>query len=522
MDVSLRQHLLKASPYHLSARVRRPLLVMLCVLAASSVLASVALNLQGQIAVGMMALLVTALAPSFLWCAGRAHGIPIFPIYALYCYFAYGFPFIFDLQSLAPYTPAEKLAASLQISAFLLVGCVAWISFAGTVPLPPRTCLSMRRKEADYFFFAAIVALTAYTILRAGGWLDSIPTGMLSIIHAPLDKLGVLAAFVLSFRFGTREIRGQNAIIFLVLLAGSLAAGASQLFLRGPVSTGISAVLGYFLGSRRVPWRLLLIGLSCMVVLNTGKGRMREEFWYEKSQRAKPVQIWELHGRYAEWMAHGIRILAWERKKAEDTYSYNQNKVTARGEESIHRLVDRIQLMYLFLRVQRGVAEEGIPYLLGATYLGIPELWLPRLVHPDKPNIHENTRLLNKHFGNPVNEHTVVGWGLLNEAYGNFGLAGCLLFGATVGAAFGALARWSLFTPILSARGLFAIAIVQLTILLFESNTGIAVKSLLQIGAGMAVLSACVMERCVLSMPLAVAEPGPRGHEAREPLRATV
>ncbi|MDC0359009.1 hypothetical protein OAO01_09355, partial [Oligoflexia bacterium] len=116
------------------------------------------------------------------------------------------------------------------------------------------------------------------------------------------------------------------------------------------------------------------------------------------------------------------------------------------------------------------------------TYAIIPQLLLPRILNPGKIASHEGTYLLNIHYGlqtRSATRSTTIGWGLVNEAYANFGFLGCLALSVLLGTLYGAIAKWSVFTPILSARALFAVILMSLAVQR-EMTAGVYVSVLFQ------------------------------------------
>ncbi|NJK93042.1 MAG: hypothetical protein HC904_15225 [Blastochloris sp.] len=131
-------------------------------------------------------------------------------------------------------------------------------------------------------------------------------------------------------------------------------------------------------------------------------------------------------------------------------------------EQDQSSLLERSSLMHLML-FMRDMNTRGHPHLNGETYTIIPSLLTPRAINPDKPWSHEGTYLLNIHYGLQTREETsttTIGFGLINEAYGNFGLLGCLLIGVCSGTFFGWVSRWSWGMPVLSFRSLFAVLVL--------------------------------------------------------------
>jgi hypothetical protein len=103
----------------------------------------------------------------------------------------------------------------------------------------------------------------------------------------------------------------------------------------------------------------------------------------------------------------------------------------------------------------------------GATYTIIPRLLVPRLFDPDKPDSHQGTSMLNVQFGLQSEEDTqgtTIGWGLLNEAYGNFGIAGVALIGGVLGLLFAFVGRLTAGAPVMSLENMIGVTFAAISI----------------------------------------------------------
>ncbi len=131
-------------------------------------------------------------------------------------------------------------------------------------------------------------------------------------------------------------------------------------------------------------------------------------------------------------------------------------------------------------------AEEvdKTPPLGGSTYWIIPELLLPRILWPEKPRTHEGQVILNVHFGRQSRADslvTYIAWGLLPEAYGNFGsLMGSLLLGASLGVFFSWVESFTAYKPLLSLEGMCAFALLVGLATSFEMVASVLVTSQFQ------------------------------------------
>ncbi len=95
--------------------------------------------------------------------------------------------------------------------------------------------------------------------------------------------------------------------------------------------------------------------------------------------------------------------------------------------------------MHLFLYIQYSTPDM-VPFLNGESYSVIPQLLIPRIFLPGKVTSHFGNQLLALHYGISDNEEDVVtsvGFGLICEAFANFGYLGCVIVPILLGAAAG-------------------------------------------------------------------------------------
>lgn len=139
---------------------------------------------------------------------------------------------------------------------------------------------------------------------------------------------------------------------------------------------------------------------------------------------------------------------------------------------------------------------RDVPYLFGGSYAIIPQLLIPRFLNSTKIRSHEGTYLLNIHYGLQTREEaykTTIGWGLLNEAYANFGLLGCVGLAVILGAGYGQATRWRMNTPLLSSRSLFTILLISYASQ-SEYSAGVYVAAMFQSVVPLVVVSLLFMK----------------------------
>jgi hypothetical protein len=200
-----------------------------------------------------------------------------------------------------------------------------------------------------------------------------------------------------------------------------------------------AALFGYVITAKRIPWRPILVALPILAVLHAGKGEMRERYWAARSNSVANYSLLALPGEMAEWASTGVGAIA-------------SGKAGA-------TVIDRASLLQLLLRVQQ-LAPDVVPYLNGETYALLPYMLVPRFVQEDKIASQAPMMLLNIRFGFQTAEGasiTAIGWGLVAEAYANFGDFGAVGIGIIIGLFAGFLTRWSTGQPATSLPSLIGV-----------------------------------------------------------------
>ena len=129
------------------------------------------------------------------------------------------------------------------------------------------------------------------------------------------------------------------------------------------------------------------------------------------------------------------------------------------GEEYVSA-VDRASLFSMLLRVQR-LVPDYLPFLNGASYAVLPQMLVPRFLNPNKINSQAAMTMLNVQAGvqTPEDaEKTSIGWGLIPEAYFNFGYLGVIGIGLLFGFFCGFLERWTVGAQLFSLPCLVTVA----------------------------------------------------------------
>ena len=375
----------------------------------------------------------TALLPSYLWCSGRALGMPIFPFFALTFIWTYALPLVSNHPKVMTYSSTSQFFASCTVAGFLGLGTFVWFQFVKSTPLPPKSYRALSSQKGQAFFLWVMVAGVLFNIYFVGGWffLDG---GIFSIVRGAILGLTALATFVLAYQLGTQELPKAQASLFLVLLAGYMITNTIVLLIIGAASTFLVAAIAFIIGRQKIPILTILIVLVCLSVLHYGEGEMRAKYWF--SGQPTFVQPWEYPAWYSEWTGYSLKLLG------------EQNNLPKSKESA--SLFQRSSVIHLLLLAQ-DKSPDTLPFLYGQTYAILPQLLVPRIFNADKIRSHEGTYILNIHYGLQTRQDTfatTIGWGLLAESYANFGLLGCGGLAIILGVAYGQSTRWSRNTRI--------------------------------------------------------------------------
>lgn len=429
--------------------------------------------------IGAALITASALYPGYLWCSGKAKGMPIYPFFALTYTWTHALPLITDHPTVITYSPESRFFASLTVSGFLLLGTWSWFRLVkDTVPTPDHY-LMLDEKKGDNFFLAILAGGVLFYISSIGGW--GIFDGTLfSTIRNAVLGLSALASFILAYRLGQNELSRWQAGLFLSLLLLYMMTSAVGLLLIGAASTFLVATLAFIIGRRRVPIVAILIVVTCLFLLHYGKSEMRSRYW---AIGIPTMQAWDYPAWYSEWANYGLESFGRSEEESEP------------GDEEVS-LLERSSVIHMLLLAQ-SKSPETIPYMMGKTYAILPQVIVPRALNPDKIRTTEGTHLISIHYGLQTYEQTLntsISWGLLAESYANFGLIGVGGLALIFGWAYGKVGQWTINAPILSAQSLYSILFVTFA-LQTEWTAGVYVAALFQSSVVVGVIVFCFMRK---------------------------
>jgi hypothetical protein len=338
------------------------------------------------------------------------------------------------------YTPWEIVRSALTVALFLVTATVAWRLMASRVR-------SVRGFAADRFhgleavrlMFAGLAVGLLFHVSALSGWLNWMGS-YFGLVRSIAVTFVTVACFLIGAMRARGLLRGAVWGAAAVGLSLIIILSWSSLFLVGGLVYALAAGLGYVIVARRIPWFAVGAILITVAILHAGKAEMRGKYWIQDTNYGTAISVVQLPGLAAEWVGTGISAMA-----AGDV-----------GQS----VLDRASLLQMILLVQRAT-PDSVDYLMGETYSRLPAIIVPRFIDSNKPASQVGMDLLNIHYGILTIEGaavTAIGWGLVAEAYANFGYLGVIGIALILGACCGALATWSANAEMFSLPTLVSIA----------------------------------------------------------------
>jgi hypothetical protein len=409
-------------------------------------------------------LAVVCLIPGYLWCTGKVCGLPIFPpITALYLVY-YALPLIRGKQTKLhrnfQTTSWEMVQVGLTIAGLLLIAICIWAMLTRRPPAhrPHRTrVLDSKGGEIAFLIFLLIGAV--WTIAVRAGWID-LPIAVFMLINSMTMALCGLGVVCLAYLMGAGKLSPTRTCCFVILLVALMIAQLASLYIHKPVALTMMGSIAYVAASRRLPLLWLIPVFAIAIFLQNGKSKMRAQTWKTQVE-ITPLEYPDFFRRWAEFS-----VVA---RESDDTKMKPES------------MVDRASLVQMVLLVQH-FSPDPQPFLYGKTYAVIPELLIPRFLHPGKPRALAGQYILCTYYGLQTEKQTLttgISFGLPAEAYANFGYPGIAGLGLLLGLATGLVTRMSYRMPILSLRSCFALAFLGIGMNL-EASAAVVATTLAQ------------------------------------------
>ncbi len=443
-------------------------------------------RVPGPTAAGFVLISAFALAPFGLWCAGYAQGIPIFPVSALLYLNTYALPLLSQNPNVLAYSPAQQFQAAITAALFLGGGLLGWLQQARQ-PDPRRPSFrTITLAQADRLFLQILALGILLNLYIVGGW-TWIPAGAFTTIRGIVLGLVYLGVFLLCYRAGRRELPLPQQYWLLGLLLLYLLVAAMGFVLKQSFTLATLATMSYLIGGRRAPPLIpLLLVMAMLMPLHYGKHQMRHKY-----SSGVTIQPYEIPTYYQEWLGYAGEKLGAEKEKPAH--------LRLSSEKDGESIAERASLIHILMMAQKKIPEP-LPYLQGKTYALVPQLVMPRALSPAKLRTHEGTHQLNVYVGRQTYNDTLkttIAWGLLAEAYANFGNFGAFGIGAFWGVVYGAISQRAKGCDSFSEPSLTAFLFLSFAIASSEWTAGVYAATAFQSMVPIWVIDKLLMKRVI-------------------------
>jgi len=393
---------------------------------------------QTVLGIGIMAI---ASRPALTWANRNYTWFPAFEIAMLTCIPFYAIPLLARHPELRYYPESVIVKASLIVILFIAVSSLTF----SLLKRPPRPAPSLSASLIPTGMYKlvpiGIVLSNLHLIISA--YTNLIPASLTHISKSILFGMGTLSIFISSRLWGVNLLSKSQKILFSANISIQVILLLSGLYLISGISVIALAIISYSMAKRSVPWIIIILTIPILSILHLGKGAMRGIYWKEHGAIQETREISELPAFFIEWFNYGLQA-----ERVERETRIQQSSIFERA-SLIHMLcmcVDRV--------------PRDLPHLNGDTYIDIPGILVPRFLWPDKPSSLQATQRLATYF-NLIHVDAIgqvsVAFGVLSEAYVNFGIIGVIVLAILFGLGFKRVAQLSQHVPLFSALGILSI-----------------------------------------------------------------
>ena len=372
------------------------------------------------------------------WLLTTAAGIPLAATLAMQDLIWYGIPFITNHKCLALESDNDILKAAACVLMFdLSLAAGRSLGLNATKPTGGRVMvLDLENVQASnrlvklvlFVVFVCMLLEWSFVSGRIYQFLAFIPFSSINIVRTALSAGESGAFLLLGFLLGRGTLSKTHQFAFIAIYLLVFTARVTSILLSSCVALIMAVMLGLYLGSGKIPYRVLLASAVVLGFLNFGKFEMRARYWQTGFES---VSVSQLPNYFGNWIGYSVDKIT---NRVDDKVSSNADDL---GQSPLERFTNIEMVTYAF----HAVDDLGYPTLNGYTYAVCWQAIVPRLFWPNKPRSHIGQEILNVHFDRQTQKDTFttyISWGIIPESIGNFGsLFGPLVSGLVLGAILG-------------------------------------------------------------------------------------
>ena len=425
---------------------------------------------------------LVAVWPLYLWLLGSSHGLPIWPVFSLVTGVTYGLPMIQNAEALSDYSGAEIIMGGITTIGFIVLGTVIWLSLTSRMPKAPRSVLMIEQAHSVRYLLMFIGAGLLFGANQITNWFH-FPGNTMPVARGIANSLNTMGLFVLAYYHGRGMLNRRDLVIFVAGAVATMLMNMTSLMLAQAIVPAAMVVFGYMLGSNKVPWKVLLITFAAMSLLHPGKYEMRRMYWSGEGE-VRPLTLLTLPQFYFDWFNYGLQEVGGI-----------AGVVTGPKENDSTSVFERSGNLHMLLLVQKKTPDE-VPYFNGATYAPIPRLLIPRFLDDAKGISHAGNIMLTVNYGLQTIEQTQstsIGWGLLPEAYANFGYLGIAGLAVVLALFYAFITNLTVGVPMTSLR--FVLGLLIMGAATKADTMGIFITTQFQGVVGVSLAALVLMKR---------------------------
>jgi hypothetical protein len=384
-----------------------------------------------------LAVALPAVAPAVIWIRANTPGVPIFPVVSSLYIPTYALAVL--RSDVGGYESWETLRATATIGCFLISASISWYPwvFWRVRQRSPAPNPGLEQRAIKLMFAGLLIGALFYMV-RSSGSLPLLES-WLGLVRQVAITAASIACYLVGYARAQGSLQGKAWALSLLALGSLILFELASLFLIGAITYFAAAMAGYIITSRRIPWKTLLSCLVIAATLHNGKWEMRSKYWSANGRLE--ISISEVPAIVEEWIETSLTAPSAPASVRQD-------------------LLERASLLDMVSRVQR-LTPDYVPFLGGETYAFLPQMLVPRFVQPDKIESQAGVNLLSVRYGlqtEAATQTTTLSWGLVAEAYANFGYFGVVAIGFIFGSLTGFFSRLSAGRPSISTQMLLSIA----------------------------------------------------------------
>ena len=391
--------------------------------------------------------------------------MPVYPFFALTYLWTFCLPLLTENPNIRQYSPEQQRFAAFTVTLFLFSGTFIWYKLVKRAT-EPRIYMALATRGAESFFIFMVAMGAFINMYRVGGWGFISPT-LFNILGKAVLGLSFLGIFMLAYRAGSGKMGQWKVRLFFIVLCLNIVSAAAGLILKTSLTLFMLSTFAFVVGGRRLPLLPVILGIVLLLPLHHGKHAMRHKYWEGPGHFVQP---WEYPAWFAEW-----------RDYSKEAQNRELSRYEAPAEEG-ESFLERSSVIHMLMLAQEKIPQD-YPYLKGETYSYVPILIVPRALIKDKPVSHIGTHTLNVHIERQTWEQTdksTIAWGLLPEAYANFGWLGAVVVGTFLGFFYGSMTAISVGTSAFSTRSMFTVLILSFALASTEWTAGVYAAALFQ------------------------------------------